>query len=149
MEFLWNGQALFAAAATTKKPNTRRKINKRAFQPTAKPGVGKAVETKNPVIDGELCWACLRENTLNVHLMVVRDDGAYEIQKYDRSLRPTGMVRSLGPTDMVMNFTRTRDGEKVCPVRGRLVKVARQCGASCDLLEAIRPGRLCRHRRVP
>ena len=48
--------------------------------------------------------------------MVVRDDGAYEIQKYDRTIQPTGME---------MNFTRTRDGEKVRQIKGRLVKVAR------------------------
>lgn len=48
--------------------------------------------------------------------MVVRDDGAYEIQKYDRTLQPSGML---------MNFTRVRDGERVRQVEGRLVKVAR------------------------
>ena len=98
------------------KPNTRLKTTKRTFQPTAKPGVWKAVESKNPVTDGELCWARLKENTLSVYLMVVRDDGVYEIQKFDRSLRPTGTA---------MHFTRTRVAEKVRQVKGRLVKATR------------------------
>lgn len=98
------------------KPNVRRKTTTRTFAPTAKPGVWKAAESKDPLGDGELCWARLKENTLSVYLMVVRDDGAYEIQKYDRTLQPSGML---------MNFTRIRDGEKVRQVKGRLVKVAR------------------------
>ena len=98
------------------KPNVRRKTTKRTFEPTGKRGVWKAVESKDPVADGELCWARLRENTLSVYLMVIRDDGAYEIQKYDRTLQPSGML---------MNFTRVRDGERVRQVKGRLVKVAR------------------------
>ena len=57
------------------KPNVRRKTTKRTFEPTGKRGVWKAVESKDPVADGELCWARLRENTLSVYLMVVRDDG--------------------------------------------------------------------------
>ena len=97
-------------------PNVRRKTTKRTFQTKSKPGVWRAVESKDPVDDGELCWARLKENTLSVYLMVVRNDGAYEIQKYDRTLLPSGME---------MLFTRTRDGEKVRQVKGRLVKVAR------------------------
>ncbi|MGB0630819.1 MAG: hypothetical protein ACPGRZ_08990, partial [Alphaproteobacteria bacterium] len=98
------------------KPNVRRKTTTRVFESTSKPGVWKAVDSKDPVTEGELCWARLKENTLSVYLMVVRADGAYEIQKYDRTLQPTGME---------MLFTRTRDGEKVRQVKGRLVKVAR------------------------
>ena len=99
-----------------KNPDVRRKTTKRTFQPTPKQAVWKAMESREPVTDGELCWARLRGNTLSVYLMVVRDDGAYEIQKYDRSIVPSGME---------MEFTRTRDGDKVRRVKGRLVKVAR------------------------
>jgi hypothetical protein len=65
---------------------------------------------------GELCWARVKDNTLTVFLMVVRKDGAYELQQYDRKILPTGME---------MVFTRLRDGDKVRSVKGRLVKVAR------------------------
>jgi len=98
------------------KPDTRRKTSMRTFKSTARAGVWQAVESKDPVTGGELCWARIRDNTLSVFLMVVRDNGAYELQQYDRTLLATGME---------MTFTRLRDGEKVRRVKGRLVKVAR------------------------
>ena len=49
-------------------------------------------------------------------LMVVRDNGAYELQQCDRTRLATGME---------MTCTRLHDGEKVRRVKGRLVKVAR------------------------
>lgn len=98
------------------KPETRRKTSMRTFRNTPRAGVWQAVESKDPVAGGELCWARIKDNTLTVYLMVVRDNGAYELQQYDRTLLPTGME---------MTFTRLRDGDKVRRVKGRLVKVAR------------------------
>ena len=97
------------------KPNVRRKTTKRTFAATNRPGIWKAVESKDPVSDGELCWARISGTTLSVYLMVVRDDGRYELQQYDRKLTANGME---------MQFTRLRDGDKVRRVSGRLVKVA-------------------------
>jgi hypothetical protein len=48
--------------------------------------------------------------------MSVRDDGAYELQQYDRRILPTGME---------LVFTRLRDRDTVRTVKGRLVKVGR------------------------
>lgn len=98
------------------KPETRRKTSMRTFKPANRPGIWEAVESKDPVNGGELCWARVKGSTLTVYLMVVRKDGAYELQQYDRKLLPTGME---------MVFTRSRDGDKVRSVKGRLVKVAR------------------------
>lgn len=98
------------------KPQSRRKTSTRTFKASARPGIWQAVESKDPVNGGELCWARIKDNTLTVYLMVLSDDGAYELQKYARTLLPTGME---------MTFTRLRDGEKVRQVKGRLVKVAR------------------------
>lgn len=97
-------------------PETRRKTSMRTFSPSSRPGIWEAVESKDPVNGGELCWARITGNTLTVFLMVVRKDGAYELQQYDRTIVPTGME---------MVFTRLRDGDKVRSVKGRLVKVAR------------------------
>jgi len=98
------------------KPESRRKTSMRTFKPSSRPGIWEAAKSKDPVNGGELCWARVKNNTLTVFLMVVRKDGAYELQQYDRKILPTGME---------MVFTRLRDGDKVRSVKGRLVKVAR------------------------
>jgi hypothetical protein len=98
------------------KPESRRKMSMRNFKPSSRPGIWEAVKSKDPVNGSELCWARVKDNTLTVFLMVVRKDGAYELQQYDRKILPTGME---------MVFTRLRDGDKVRSVKGRLVKVAR------------------------
>ena len=88
----------------------------RTFKSTARNGADQAIESMDPVSGGELCWARIKDNTLTVFLLVVRDNGDYELQQYDRTLLATGME---------MTFTRLRDGDKVRRVKGRLVKVAR------------------------
>ena len=98
------------------KPESRRKTSMRTFKPSSRPGIWEAAKSKSPVNGGELCWARVKDNTLTVFLMVVRKDGAYELQQYDRKILPTGMA---------LVFTRLRDGDKVRSVKGRLVKVAR------------------------
>lgn len=108
--------SVIRSGGTPGNPASRRKTSVRTFKATARAGVWQAVESKDPVGGGELCWARIKDNTLTVYLMVVRDDGAYELQQYDRTLLATGME---------MTFTRLRDGDKVRRVKGRLVKVAR------------------------
>ena len=98
------------------KPETRRKTSVRTFKPSGRPGIWKAQESKDPLDAGELSWARIAGNTLTVYLMVIRDNGAYELQQYARTILPSGME---------MVFTRQRDGDKVRSVKGRLVKVAR------------------------
>jgi hypothetical protein len=47
--------------------------------------------------------------------MVIRDDGGYDLQVYERALKPTGMD---------LKFTAVRDGEARRTAKGRLVKVS-------------------------
>ncbi len=96
-------------------PDIRRKTTSLAFEPSARPGIWRAAASKDPLDGGELGWARIQETTLSVYLMVVRDDGTYEIQRYDRKLVPSGME---------LVFSRMRDGDQVRTVKGRLVKVA-------------------------
>lgn len=98
------------------RPETRRKTSTRTFKPSNRPGIWESISSKDPVNGGELSWARIRENTLTVFLMTVRDDGAYELQQYDRKILPTGME---------LVFTRLRDRDTVRTVKGRLVKVDR------------------------
>ena len=58
------------------KPDTRRKTFMRTFKSTARNGADQAIESMDPVSGGELCWARIKDNTLTVFLMVVRDNGA-------------------------------------------------------------------------
>lgn len=94
------------------KPDARRKTATRVFEPTGRAGVYRGAAA-DPLAGGEIAWARLAGNTLTVYLLVVRADGRYEIQKYDRTLMDTGMK---------LEFTRLRDGAPVRRVTGRLIK---------------------------
>ena len=48
--------------------------------------------------------------------MVIDDNGAYQLQRYERALSGLGMA---------LTFTRLRDGEEVRTAKGRLVKTAK------------------------
>jgi hypothetical protein len=98
-----------------KAPNVRRKSTTRTFAATGT-GIWRAKENGDPVTGGEVSWARLSRNTLSIYAMTVEKDGAYEVQRYDRTLSGTGMD---------LTFTRTKDGERTRRVKGKLVKQAR------------------------
>ena len=75
----------------------------------------RAVGSSDPLVDERFAWARIAKQTLTVHTLVIRDDGGYEMQVYDRALKPTGMDLEL---------TAFRDGEAQRTAKGRLVKVA-------------------------
>ena len=108
--------SVIRGGGTPGNPDVRRKSSSLTFVPGNRPAVWRAVTSGDPVAGAEAAWARITGNTLSVYLMIVRDDGAYEIQKYDRTLSISGME---------LTFTRIRDGEEVRSVKGRLVKVAR------------------------
>lgn len=108
--------SVIRGGGTPGKPESRRKTSMRTFKPSSRPGIWEAVASKDPIDGGEMSWARITGNTMTVYLMVVRNDGAYELQQYARTILPSGME---------MVFTRLRDGDKVRSVKGRLVKVAR------------------------
>ncbi len=96
-------------------PTPERRSTELRFEPTDKPNVWRAVGSTDPLVDERFAWARIAKQTLTVHLMVIRDDGGYDLQVYDRTLKPTGMD---------LEFTAFRDGTARRTAKGRLVKVA-------------------------
>lgn len=82
------------------------------FMPSGRPSVwvGKAGD---PLATGEISWARIAERTLTVYNMGIRDDGAYDMQIYKRTLTGSGME---------LEFTRTIDGGVTRTAKGRLIK---------------------------
>jgi len=95
-------------------PTAERRSTQLRFEPTTRPNVWRAVGARDPLVDDPFAWARLNGQTLTVHTMVIRDDGGYDMQVYERTLKPTGMD---------LQFTAFRDGEERRTARGRLVKV--------------------------
>lgn len=114
--FKLNWMSVIRGGGSPANPDSRRKSSTLTFLPTDRPRVWRASVSGDPVTGGQVAWARISENTLSVYLMVVRDDGAYELQQYDRT---------LGARGMELIFTRLRDGEKVRSVKGLLVKVGK------------------------
>jgi hypothetical protein len=107
--------SVIRGGGTPSKPDVRRKTTSLTFAPTGRQGIWRAAESGDPVGGGTAAWARIGGNTLSVYLMVVLDDGRYELQQYDRTLTGQGME---------LVFRRLRDGEQVRTVKGRGVKVA-------------------------
>lgn len=96
-------------------PSVRRKTSTRRFVETGRKGLYRAVGSRDPLAGGELAWARVKGTSLIVYLMVIDAKGAYQIQRYERTLSGLGME---------LTFTRIKDGEEVRTVKGRLVKNA-------------------------
>ncbi|NQV80724.1 MAG: hypothetical protein HQ495_09225 [Alphaproteobacteria bacterium] len=96
-------------------PTAERRSTELSFEPTSRPNVWRAVGSNDPLVDERFAWARLTKQTLTIHTLVIRDDGGYDMQIYDRALKPTGME---------LEFTAFRDGEERRTAKGRLVKVA-------------------------
>jgi hypothetical protein len=95
------------------KPRIKRKTTTRAFAPTDRAGIFRADSSADPISGKEMCWAHIEGQSLIVYQMVIGGDGAYQLQRYARTLSGLGMQ---------LTFTRIRDGERIRTVRGRLVK---------------------------
>ncbi len=95
-------------------PDVRRKTARLTFHPGDRPGIFQPADAARPLAGDQLTWAAVNGTTLTVNLLVVRDDGGYEVQSYDRTLSGTGME---------LNFVRIRNVEPVRQVEGRLIKV--------------------------
>lgn len=59
-------------------------------------------------------WARIRGDTLTVYAMLVRDDGGYEMQTYERTLTEDGMI---------LEFRRVTDGVAQKTIEGFLKRV--------------------------
>lgn len=94
-------------------PKVRRKEQTVAFLPADKPGVYKAGDNSDPLQGGRYAWARLEKQTLYVYALTIGDDGRYDMQIYERTIKPSGM-------DFV--FHRVQDGQPVRTVKGKLIK---------------------------
>ena len=97
------------------RPRVKRKSTTRAFAPTNRPGIFRAAASADPISGKEMCWARIDGQSMIVYQMVIGDNGAYQLQRYERTLSGLGMQ---------LTFTRLKDGERVRTVKGRLVKTA-------------------------
>jgi hypothetical protein len=95
------------------RPRVKRKSMEKTFLAADQRRVYRCAGNADPLAGGDYCWARIAGNTLVVYALVITDGGRYEVQQYDRTLSGTGMK---------LVFTRTRDGERVRKVTGRLVK---------------------------
>jgi hypothetical protein len=94
-------------------PKIKRKSQSATFLATEKPGVYRATDLTDPLQGGKYAWARIEEQTLYVYVLQIGDDGRYDMQMYERTIKPSGM-------DFI--FHRVRDGEPVRTVKGKLIK---------------------------
>lgn len=94
-------------------PKVRRKEQTVTFGPTDKPSVFRATDNGDPLQGGRYAWARVAKQTLYVYALTVNEDGRYDMQIYERTIKPSGM-------DFV--FHRVQDGEPVRTVKGKLIK---------------------------
>ncbi len=96
-------------------PNTPKEVIKQTsatFVPAGRPGVFRGT-TADPMAAGGYRWARIGGQSLYVYSMVIRSDGAYEMQVYRRTLSGVGMA---------LEFRRIIDGELARTAKGRLIK---------------------------
>ena len=96
-------------------PKVRRKAQSAAFIPVGSSGVFRAVDLSDPLQGGKYAWARIAKQTLYVYALLIDPTGRYDMQIYERTLKPSGM-------DFV--FRRFLDGEPVRTVKGKLIKYA-------------------------
>jgi hypothetical protein len=96
-------------------PKVKRKTQSATFLATDKPGVYRATDLADPLQGGKYAWARIEKQTLYVYALLIGDDGRYDMQIYERTIKPSGM-------DFI--FHRVRDGEPVRTVKGKLIKYA-------------------------
>jgi hypothetical protein len=96
-------------------PKVRKKAQSTSFLPSGIPGVYKATDLADPLQGGRYSWARISKRTLLIYILTIDDAGRYDMQIYERTLKPSGM-------DFI--FRRVRDGEPVRVVTGKLIKFA-------------------------
>lgn len=96
-------------------PKVKRKAQSAVFIPAGNPGVYRAVDLADPLQGGKYAWARIAKQTLYIYALLIDGEGRYDMQIYERTLKPSGM-------DFV--FHRVRDGEPVRTVKGKLIKYA-------------------------
>ncbi len=95
-------------------PNLRHRKATRSFAPVGTKGLFRAADSGDPLAGKPLSWARIKGQTLSIYELQIDQDGTFELTRYDRSVSGTGMV---------LSFTRSRDGEPVRTVKGRLARI--------------------------
>ncbi len=85
-----------------------------SFVPAGRPGVFRGAAT-DTMAAGGYRWARIAEKSLYIYSMLIRPDGAYEMQVYRRTLSGLGMA---------LEFRRIIDGELTRTAKGRLIKIS-------------------------
>ena len=57
-----------------------------SFAPSSRANVFGAVDTEDPMSGEPFAWARIDGQTLTVYMLLIRDDGGYEVQSYARTL---------------------------------------------------------------
>lgn len=94
-------------------PDERQKKATRRFVATSNPQIFRGADSADATAGGVQSWARIEGATLSVYEMRVLASGAYDVQKYDRTVTAEGMT---------LVYTRLRDGEPVRTVKGRLAR---------------------------
>ncbi len=93
------------------------------FLETEREHIYKAAQKKNlfggrdpldPMKGEPFAWARINDRTLSVHVMLITDDGGYEIQTYDRTLKENG--------DLNTRFSRIRNGQTMRALTATLIR---------------------------
>lgn len=101
------------------KKSVRRQFKIR-FLPTERKDVFKAAMRTNvfgaavpldPLKGDPYIWAAIRDKSLVVYGLIVTDEGGYELQVYERTLKPGGMT---------VRFTRIHDGKQLKEITGEV-----------------------------
>lgn len=92
---------------------TRRNAARISFEPSGRPGIYLERAAASRVADG-LSWATVQDGSLIIRVLAILDNGAYDIQTYERSLTEKGMF---------LYFRSDRDGQTVRFVTASLKKV--------------------------
>jgi hypothetical protein len=114
-----NGFTVDWVTVLRKGPEGAREIERKetsiTFVPAGRPGLYRAASGGDLFGEEGLTWARLNKQTMSVYRLVLDDDGALDLSRYDRTLLGGGMQ---------LEFSRQRGGEVVRSVTGRLVKEA-------------------------
>lgn len=96
-------------------PKIKRRTQRMVFQPAPNGNMYFAEGAQSPTGAGYV-WARIADQTLSVNVMLVREDGSYAIQTYNRTLSGTGMA---------LKFVNVANGEPTREVSARLVKTGK------------------------
>jgi hypothetical protein len=91
----------------TKRPNI--------YSSAMKTNVFGGRQAKDPLKGDPYVWARIDGKTLTQYVMIITDEGGYEMQVYDRTLIASGMS---------LRFSRVRDGKVLKLISGTLERVA-------------------------